>query len=263
MDLLIQLAERHGLWAQLAEHHRIVAACQAPPRATPAAPSSASARPPASSTSNAATCSPPCAPSSKPSPTTPAQTVLPKIRELAAALDEARAEGSPRVGSLSLLAVLQQMIGADGRPQRQDQPIQAARRDPREAARRTARARWPSGCASSSSTPAARRPASSSTASPTATTCGTSCSSCPRGSWPKSQVRRRPAAPAHPDRRALRGQNARPPRVRPARPHRRLEIQRRQPSPTCPVRGDLGPVHGALWKLAAAGRQLHRPAGPA
>jgi hypothetical protein len=30
-----------------------------------------------------------------------------------------------------------------------------------------------------------------------------------------------------------------------------------------PVRGDLGPVHGALWKLAAAGRQLHRPAGPA
>jgi tetratricopeptide (TPR) repeat protein len=42
----------------------------------------------------------------------PAQTLLPKIRELAAEIDHDHVAGTPRAGTLILLAILQQMVGA-------------------------------------------------------------------------------------------------------------------------------------------------------
>jgi tetratricopeptide (TPR) repeat protein len=110
MDLLVQLAQRHGLWAQLAEHHRAAAAARAQkndPRGALAALREAARieheqrgelmgalRSLKQGVAH-----------------DPAHTLLPKVRELAAAVDDPRAQGSPRVGALALLAVLQQYIG--------------------------------------------------------------------------------------------------------------------------------------------------------
>ncbi len=118
MDLLIQLAERHQLWAQLAEHHRTVATTRA--AKNDARGALASLREAAKieherrgdllaalRTLKQAVAH------------DPGQTLLPKLRELAEALDESRAEGSPgapRMGSLIMLAALQQMIGAAADP---------------------------------------------------------------------------------------------------------------------------------------------------
>jgi tetratricopeptide (TPR) repeat protein len=115
MDLLIQLAERHQLWPQLAEHHRSVAAARA---------AKSDARGALASLREAARVEHERRGDLLAALRTlkqaiahdPGQTLLPKIRELAAALDEQRAAGSPRVGSLIVLAALQQMIGAAADP---------------------------------------------------------------------------------------------------------------------------------------------------
>ena len=111
MDLLIQLAERHGLWAQLAEHHRIVAGVRA---------SKSDARGALTSLREAARIEHEQRGDLLAALRTlkqgvahdPAQSLLPKIRELAADLDATRAEGNPRVGALATLAALQQYVGA-------------------------------------------------------------------------------------------------------------------------------------------------------
>jgi tetratricopeptide (TPR) repeat protein len=110
MDLLVQLARRHGLWAQLADHHRALAQAKAAKHDARGALVSLreSARIEHEQRGDVLA----ALRSLKQAVAyDPAHTVLPKVRELTAALDEARAPGSPRVGSLSLLAVLQQMIG--------------------------------------------------------------------------------------------------------------------------------------------------------
>jgi lipopolysaccharide biosynthesis regulator YciM len=111
MDLLIQLAERHGLWAQLAEHHRIVAGVRA---------SKSDARGALTSLREAARIEHEQRGDLLAALRTlkqgvahdPSASLLPKIRELATALDDKRVEGAPRVGALATLAVLQQYVGA-------------------------------------------------------------------------------------------------------------------------------------------------------
>ncbi|MBK7826249.1 tetratricopeptide repeat protein [Nannocystis sp.] len=111
MDLLVQLAERHGLWAQLAEHHRIVAGARASkndPRSALASLVEA-ARIEHEKRGDLLAALRTLKQGVSHDPTT---SLLPKIRELASTLDEQRAEGSPRVGALALLAALQQYVGA-------------------------------------------------------------------------------------------------------------------------------------------------------
>ena len=110
MDLLVQLAERHGLWPELAEHHRAVAAVHASkndPRAALASLREA-ARIEHERRGDLFAALRTLKLGVKHDP---AQTLLPKIRELAAAIDEDHVEGTPRAGALILLAILQQMVG--------------------------------------------------------------------------------------------------------------------------------------------------------
>lgn len=110
MDLLVQLARRHGLWAQLADHHRVLAAAKASKGDARGALVSyrESARIEHEQRGDLLA----ALRTLKQAVThDPAHSVLAKVRELTTALDEAATSGSSKVGALSLLAVLQQMIG--------------------------------------------------------------------------------------------------------------------------------------------------------
>lgn len=111
MDLLVQLAERHGLWTQLAEHHRVVADVRAHKGDARGALASyresarieqeqrgdliAALRALKAGVAH-----------------DPALSLLPAIRDLADDLDRTRVEGTAQVGALAILAALQQYIGA-------------------------------------------------------------------------------------------------------------------------------------------------------
>ncbi|MBL9102894.1 MAG: tetratricopeptide repeat protein [Myxococcales bacterium] len=110
MDLLTQLARRHGLWSQLADHNRTLAAAKA--RKGDARGALVSLREAARIEHEQQGDALAALRSLKQAVAhDPAHTVLPKVRELSAALDAAASPGSPRLGALALLAVLQQMIG--------------------------------------------------------------------------------------------------------------------------------------------------------
>jgi hypothetical protein len=135
MDLLIQLAERHGLWAQLAEHHRIVAGVRA---------SKSDARGALTSLREAARIEheqrgdllAALRTLKQASPTTPARPCCRRSASSPRRPRRAARRGLPPRRRPRHPRRPPAVRRRRRRPQRQDQPPQAARRAAREAARR-------------------------------------------------------------------------------------------------------------------------------